>query len=355
MEEYRTGCVQLRSLPRALFVELTQGCNLRCPMCRDEIIPTAGNSMSDDLFDSIAETLFPTAEMVDLRGWGESLILPNVISRIERVASYGAKLRIVTNLSFRRPEVLDALVRVRAQVAVSLDAAEQSTLSQLRRGANLNLILSNIDYLIRAFGHSRNVSVLVAVQRPALRTLPDLIDKVAAYGVKEVKLFSVDVDEPSVLGLKHHEAEVDATLNAMQLRAERAGVLLIASTQLGSLPENHPDVPTCIHPWAYAYFAYNGDVSFCDLLVGSGNREYVVGNLRKSEFADIWNGPAWRRIRGEHAGDRRAEAPQFSHCAWCYKKKYVDFEHIFDASFAGELVQLTRGRTEDKNSPAAYY
>jgi hypothetical protein len=56
---------------------------------------------------------------------------------------------------------------------------------------------------------------------------------------------------------------------------------------------------------------------------------------------DIWNGPALRLIREEHLGARRPGAEKFAHCAWCYKKKYVDFEQLFEPRYAGEIVQLS--------------
>src|SRR5258706_1117426 len=247
--EYLSGVVSLNSLPRALFVELTQGCNLRCAMCRDDIIATTGRSMSDALFDAIADELFATAEMVDLRGWGESLILPNILSRIARVVASGARLRVVTNLSFRRFEVLDALVEADALIAVSLDTANQATLSLLRRGADLKLITSNIEYLVRRFGHGRNVEILTAVQRPALADLHQLIAHVASCGVQDVKMFSVMVEETSQLGLQGHAIAVDEALRRAVERAQEVGIRLIAGTQLGTLPDNRPNVPMCVHPW----------------------------------------------------------------------------------------------------------
>jgi len=340
--EYQSGSVSLASLPRALFIELTQGCNLRCAMCRDSVITTAQRSMPDALFETIADELFPTAEMVDLRGWGESLILPNIVSRIKRVVSSGARLRVVTNLSFRRPQVLDALVEADAYVAVSLDAANQELLSQLRQGANLQLITANLDYLIRSFGHSRNVEILTTVQRPALAALPQLIAHVAACGVREVKFFSVNAAETSDLGLEGHKDEVDAAIRLSVARAQEVGVRLVAGTQMGSLPDNLPTFPMCVHPWAYAFVAFNGDVSFCDHLIGPDLRKYKVGNICESTFQDVWNGPAWRAIREEHLGPRRASSPRFAHCAWCYEKKYVDFEQLFEPKYVSEIIQLSR-------------
>jgi MoaA/NifB/PqqE/SkfB family radical SAM enzyme len=348
--EYLAGLVELTSLPRALFVELTQGCNLRCRMCRDNIIATKERLMPDALFDTLAEQLFPVAEMVDLRGWGESLILPDILSRIEKVVAAGARLRIVTNLSFRRPEVLNALVEADAIIAISLDTADPDTLSFLRRGSDLALITSNIEYLVRRFGHSRNLEILTTVQRPAVATLPELVAHVSSCGIRQVKLFTVTVDGPSELGLEGFNLQIDQALLRAAERAAESGVRLTAGTKLGSLPDNGIGIPRCIHPWAYTYISFKGDVSFCDPLIGPGNEEYVVGNLRESQFLDIWNGAAMQRIRGEHLNARRASAEQFAHCAWCYKQKYVDFEDRFEPLYASEIVQLLPTSEQRANS-----
>jgi radical SAM protein with 4Fe4S-binding SPASM domain len=245
-------------------------------------------------------------------------------------------------------------VEAGALISVSLDAPDQETLSLLRRGANLDLIMSNIQYLVRRFGHGRNVEILTAVQRPGLDTLPRLIDRVAACGVREIKLFPVEVAEPSELGLEGYEGEVDDALRRCVERAEKVGVRLVAGSQMGSLPDNRPSFPTCVHPWAYAYVAYNGDVSFCDHLIGPGNEEYVLGSLHDASFLDIWNGPALQRIRSEHVGARRGSTEQFAHCAWCYKKKYVDFEQMFEPGFAREIVQLSFPRPDEERSGTSH-
>jgi radical SAM protein with 4Fe4S-binding SPASM domain len=340
IEEYANGCVELESRPRALFIELTQGCNLTCPMCRSELIPPSARRMSDALFDRIAETLLPTAELVDLRGWGESLILPEAMARIETVRLYGAAIRVVTNLSFRRDKVLDALVDADAIIDVSLDSASPNILEKVRRGAQLHLITDNIRYILDRFGHARNLTMLVTVQRATIATLPGLVDYAADLGVRQMRLFSVTADNDSEMSLEQSRDLLDHSLAGAAAIARARGIKLTAGTRLGSLPENATGFPVCIHPWAYCYVAYNGDVSFCDHLIGPGNAEYVVGNLQSSDFNSIWNGFGLRRIRSEHLGKRRADAAQFSHCAWCYKSKYIDFEQLFDANLQKHVVQL---------------
>src|SRR5688572_2768627 len=95
--EYSGGALRLRSMPRIVFVELTRFCNLFCPMCREPGSVGREQTMTRNLFERIAEELFPTAEIVDLRGWGESLIMSEFEDRLGSARDYGCEIRVVTN------------------------------------------------------------------------------------------------------------------------------------------------------------------------------------------------------------------------------------------------------------------
>lgn len=336
--EYDAGITLLRSRPRALFVELTRGCNLTCPMCRSDRLSVAKFSMSDATFRRIANELFPTAELVDLRGWGESLILPDVLERMAVVRSFGARMRIVTNLAFRRDDVLRALALHDADVDVSLDTTDEAMLRRLRGGADRETILRNLRFLLEAYGHPLRIRVLVAVQRPAIPTLPKLIEDLANLGVRRVTFFSVSAEPESELSLCHQESNLDAAVRECGRIAGEAKVALTLGTKLGSSPDNLAGIPACLHPWAYCYFAYDGQVSFCDHLIGPSNADYIVGNLTATTFEEVWNGAALQRIRAEHLGERKPTVQQFRHCSWCYKEKHVDFEFQFDERVRQHVV-----------------
>jgi radical SAM protein with 4Fe4S-binding SPASM domain len=344
--EYDAGITYLRSRPRALFVELTRGCNLTCSMCRAERLSVAKFSMSETTFRRIAEELFPTAELVDLRGWGESLILPDVFERMAVVRSFGARMRIVTNLSFRRDEVLSALALHDADVDVSLDTSDEAMLRRLRGGAERETIFRNLRVLLDAYGHPRRIRVLVAVQRPAIPTLPKLIEDLAQLGICRVTFFSVSAEPDSELSLCHQESSLDAAVQECGRIAGEMGIALTLGTKLGSSPDNLVGIPACIHPWAYCYLTYDGQVSFCDHLIGPSNADYIVGNLTATAFEDVWNGAALQRIRSEHLGERKPTAHQFHHCSWCYREKYVDFEFQFDERMRQYVVPAPGVRYE---------
>lgn len=344
LSEYRSGRTFLASRPRFLIVELTQGCNLHCPMCRSERISTKERGMSDAIFERIAGELFATAEMVDLRGWGESLILPDIARRIDEVARQGARIRFVTNLSFRRDEILAVLAEHGCHVAVSVDTADPHLFQDLRGGARLNQVAMNLDRLIQAYkarqGSTEQIYITATVQRPALDTLADLMDFAADHEIREVRLFGVTAPPESRLSIEGRPADVDAALLRCAARARRRGVQLQVGTRLGSMPEKPGDEMHCLHPWAYAYFSYDGRVGFCDHLIGQDGIPYLLGNLNDSTFEEIWNGREWQELRREHLTSRNPHASYFEECGWCYKNRFVDFEHFFLPEAAAKINYL---------------
>ena len=345
LAEYRRGDVALQSRSRYLSVELTQGCNLQCEMCRSQRVEINSSRMDNVLFRRVAEELFPTAEMVDLRGWGESLLLPDIMEIIRYTHSFGCDIRFVTNLSFRREAVLNALDEHHCYVAVSLDSAEDNVLRLLRTGASLAIIRSNLKTLVNKYreshGNADRIMLICTVQRPALKTLESLVTLAAEVGVPEIQLARVSASSKPHLSLCGQDEEVVAALQLMRSAGLREGVRVIAATHFAGLPENQPSIPPCIHPWTYAYVNVDGLVGFCDHLIGPSNQNYLIGDLRVSGFNEIWNSDQWQELRREHRGPRRADAARFAHCDWCYRNRFVEFEDTFFPELVSMKVNLS--------------
>src|SRR5690349_16037197 len=80
------------SSPIRGIVELTQNCNFKCPMCAQSWEPqfqkyNPALNMPMEQFVKIADQLFPNAINIDMRGFGETTILPywpEVVDYLER-------------------------------------------------------------------------------------------------------------------------------------------------------------------------------------------------------------------------------------------------------------------------------
>ena len=339
--EYRTGTDQLASLPQYVLVELTQGCNLSCPMCRPERLSTKGRTMPLELFDRIADAVFATAQIVDLRGWGESLVLPNLAYYIDRAARAGAEVRFVTNLAMRAPPI-DLLAKFGCHIAVSVDTADPVLYQVLRRGGCLDRLQTNMQALVDAYKSYQapldRIVLNTTVTAPGLAGLPDVVNLAAKVGISEIRLSEVFAGPESDLSLAGHDHEVDAAVARMAERAKALSVRIVVASRLGSMPLRVEGSPACLHPWSYVLFAHDGGVGFCDHLNGPEGEEYILASFYEYSFDEIWNGEAWRELRREHVSTRRKTAANFAECDWCYKHRHVDFEMAFAPEFSQTII-----------------
>ena len=341
-QEYNDSKTCLTAKPRILFVELTRRCNLACVMCREPGEVDRKQTMSKELFQTIEEELFPFAEIIDLRGWGESLILPDFAEKAHAAYRHGASIRIVTNLSFKRPELLNMLADMHAYIGISLDGATQETMHRLRRNSSLPHITKNMQILSKLY-EERNIidriTMYTTCQRPNLDELPDLVRLVASCGIRRMALAPVTIADEHPISLAN--VNMQQVYEKVKKVADEAGVRVFLTASL----DKHMDSERlhgkpCIHPWYYCHITYDGHVGFCDHLIGPAMEDYALGNLNKSSFNSIWNSKVWQNLRQEHLNTRRAEAPYFKECAWCYKHRMIDFEELFTPSLAVEKVWL---------------
>ncbi len=350
LEETRAGNVILNSMPRFIMIELTQGCNLRCPMCRTYRIGYNERALDRDVFAALADVLFPAAEIVDVRGWGESLLAPDIDDVIRLVGSYEARCRVVTNLSLSKPNTLDLLADTNSMIDISLDAADQQTLDVCRPGARLNLITRNARRLSARLAEQgqpgESMRVLATLQSTTLGRLDELVTWAAEVGVRQIVLNEVTLAPGDPLAVVDIEDRVDAAIERACAEADTVGVELFAGSALGRCAGVRKDVPFCIHPWTYATVGYDGSVGYCDHLIGPMMPFSHMGQITTTAFAEIWNGAAWRDLRRWHVLSERPDLPTYHACFRCYQHRNVDFEDFFEPRLSRYRLNLTPVRSD---------
>jgi MoaA/NifB/PqqE/SkfB family radical SAM enzyme len=345
--EYDHGQLTLRSRPLALFVEITENCSLWCDMCRPKQRYDRTLDMSYELFDAVAAELFGAASLVDLRGWGESTMRPDLDRFIQVAASYGPQLRIVTNAQISRPGLWDQLMAHHAIVVASCDAATPELFAELRTGGQLSRFEASIRTLVErrdAHGAPRgNVVFTCVASNRNLHELAAVVDLAARFDVSKVIFFPLQDNHAagtSPLPLPTTRARAVDTARAAYADAVRRGREEGIVVQLGAAPSEGLALPDmvkqapCMHPWSYAYINHAGGVGFCDHLIGEPS--HIFASLRDLAFEEIWNGPDFVELRRQHlAGDL---SERFADCRWCYKQRYVDFEELFHPKYEARRV-----------------
>lgn len=330
-----------------LFIELTKNCNLHCVMCRSAGQWDPARNMDRSLFDRVAEELFPYAQIVDLRGWGESTILTDFPHYLERTAGSGCRPRIVTNMTVGNADLWRGLVRHNAIIAISFDAATPETFARLRPGSRLPRILANLDVVVaeaRAVGITLDdVYFNVVMQADALDEVHRIVDIAADRGLRRVHVNPVTTAPGDPKHLSRHLAGVHAALERLMDRSRATGVEVTLGAAVDETMADAAAVAKrCTHPWVYCLVNQAGAVGFCDHLIGDGTEQYLLGDLRRETFEDIWNGLAYQELRQRHVRWQDGLGEQFEECNWCYRNRYIDFEDLTVPEYGRFTVSCSR-------------
>ena len=126
--------------PRYAFIDVTNRCNLNCPMCADsvqnhEFAFDPPMSFFKRVFEHLA-TLKPQPTLAFFGG--EPTVREDLVDIIKLARSYGFNVRVLTNgLRLADEEYCRELVKARPHLLVSYDGANPETYQQLRHSAKV--------------------------------------------------------------------------------------------------------------------------------------------------------------------------------------------------------------------------
>jgi len=337
--EIANGITTMRGVPNILFLELTRRCNLACSMCRPGMMKDHSLDMSEAVLRRIEEDLLPTARVVDLRGWGESLLRRDFLPIVERFAQPGVQLRVLSNGTIRKPDIWQHLMRHSAWVGISVDATENGLLKELR-GCHIEPIEQSLKSLVHwrdVYGNdANNVYLTVTVSSRNLDNLEDLLSWAHRLGVGRVHMIPIACRPNDPRHLGRSESAIPPVFERLREQANNYGITLqLGSAMTTNLVLKDRLLDRCIHPWMYTYITYAGDVGFCDHLIGQD--DLTSGNILEKPFEEIWNSPPLVSLRAAHLA-RRQDHPYHGHCSWCFRNRYADFEHEIRPELSSILV-----------------
>ena len=139
------------SLPIHMQVELTNYCNLQCPVC-----PTGTNTlnrpamfMPPDMFENLMKEVGPYLLTLALYAWGESLLHPHLAEILRVCQKYNTLTLVSTNgMNLREEKILKALtLHPPSYLIVAIDGLSEETNSQFRIGSKLEAILEGVHQL----------------------------------------------------------------------------------------------------------------------------------------------------------------------------------------------------------------
>lgn len=137
--------------PYILTVDISNACNLHCPLCArgQRKVAQRENRMSLANYVSLVEPLKEHLLLVFLYNWGEPLLNPQIYEIIRWTSQANIATFVSSNLNFP----LDAERLVGSgldHLAISADGITQEVYARYRIGGRLELVLHNLEQLVAA-------------------------------------------------------------------------------------------------------------------------------------------------------------------------------------------------------------
>ena len=327
-------------IPRLVFWEMTNACNLKCIHCRacpaeqrsPEELSTAE---SKTLLDQIASFASPA---IVLSG-GEPLVRPDVFEIAEYGTSIGLRMLLATNGTTVTPEIARKIVDVGIKrVSVSIDGANAQTHDSFRRipGA-FEGALRGIEYL-KQVGMPFQINTTVAKHN--INEIPDILDLAVSLGAVALHIFLL---VPTGCGKEIADdemiepAEYERVLNWFYDKSKEETIALKATcaphyfrivrqrAKAEGIPpptsgHGHESMTKgCLAGSAVCFVSHKGDVFPCGYL------QVSAGNVRKQHFKDIWdNAEVFKTLRNDDLLEGKCGCCEYQRvCMGCRARAYA--------------------------------
>lgn len=373
-QEFEQKKISLSAKPFKTIVELTQNCNFRCIMC-----PQAWEerfqkyhpeyNMPMDTFINVANQLFPKSIFVDLRGFGETTILPHWSEVVDYLECFPlVEWHLVTNLALPRDQVWDKMVRLGFQLGFSCDGATKGTFEAIRVRSNFDRITHNLALISDAMKRHNTgwLYFISTIQKKNIHELRAIVELAHRHSVPEVQFKIVqdgekhkegirELDQAVISGyaLQAIDAAIDlgvrVTFNDWLFTRGLDPVRVQQAAVVKKLPPmalfSSPDVADheywnnsgmnsiwkslfeasavsrqqkCFKPFSFTYVNYNAEVGTCNHMMYPGM--LVMGDLKTQSLDEVWNSPVYRNFREQLVMAR----PEDKRCQWCFKHRLDD-------------------------------
>jgi len=312
------------NLPRNLYLEVTNRCNLKCKAC---ILYRGSWEPARDLtFEELVRITdqLPELEQIALHGIGEPLLNEELPAMIRHLKNRDVYVMFNSNgILIDEKRQYELITAGLDELRISLDAASPQGYSVMRNSDKFDQIVGNLHSFVE---HSKRLhvshpklSLWYLGTRANIAELPEFIRLAAAIGIKDVYLqrlvyfqndagYGVAIPEKTLMD---SDGKTREYLNQSQDLAKQFGIQFNASglnTPLESVqanPGNRSSWEQCFRPNTLMYITANGNVLPCCIspFSTSDYSSINLGNVFESSLKEIWFGSKYRDFRKTHQTD----------------------------------------------------
>lgn len=343
-----------------ILLDFLNKCNLRCIMCGSSTpTNTPETVINHNIFEKIAEALFPVSKQVNLSCLYEPFTFKGILDYLEIAVKYHVpKLTLTTNaILLTRPKAERIVKASLPQINISIDGATKKTYESIRIGGSFDSLLKNLRNLAA-------VKLAMHREKPKIQfnfvLMGNNFDEVSSF-IQVMSKFKpykfVFIHRNNKLPPDDQRLKIKSTLKqalvecvAHKVLFEEVPNLCITFEEIlqayGCNLEVMPQiVHKCEDPWHFMRIAPNGDVFMCPNIGES------AGNIFRTNVLDIWNGEIYNKLRKQlHTGILPAnckECPYSSMGLVQFRQLRDTIEHLISQQMF--LIRENVGQEGKKN------
>jgi len=260
-----TGRDRARHLPDIVQIESTNLCNAKCVFCPRDDMHRRQGVMDMDLYRKIVDECAALGiTHVRVHNYGEPFLDGLLVEKVRYAKARGiAEVGMISNGSLITEELARGMIDAGLDaINISVDASGKEIFESTRLNLKYDDVIGNIRTLVR-------------LRNDAGRRRPKLILSFVRQG---------------------NTADEQAFIDEWQQVADKVHVTDLHNWA-GTLNTESDVRYPCYRLWLTFTVLWDGRVSLC---CADFDGRHILGDLRTSTIAQVWNSPAYRAARRQH-------------------------------------------------------
>lgn len=278
----------LNSFPPQVIIDITNICNLKCPLCPTgaRLLDREKGKMDIRLYEDLLDQLKAKVLVIHLYNWGEPLMLRKFEQYCHLAKQRGFVVSTSSNLNIQlsRQKVADIINSGLDRLIVSFDGLSEKTYQLYRKGGDFGLLCQNLRLLVEMKKDLGKKYPLITLQFVRHKTNHDDLKHLGRACLKLGADFWQTVDILLLFGLGDNERLIKQWITEDRLDNSKER-FDIRKTEQG-LP--------CVHLWKYPIINFDGTISPCCYVYLQSDD---IGDLKQNTFYNIWNSKRYVKAR----------------------------------------------------------
>jgi len=281
-----TGKPTISGLPISISIEPTTSCNLRCPECpsglRSFTRPTG--MLQQELFKNVIDQLASKLSYLIFYFQGEPYLNPQFLDMVKYAGSKGIYTSTSTNAHYFTDETAKATIESGLdRLIISIDGTSQDTYQSYRVGGSLAKVVEGtkkiLEWKKKLNSKTPHTIFQFLVVKPNEHEIPEVYKLAEDLGVDQVVLKTAQL----------YDFENGSELMPVQDKYSRYRKNGSGKYVIKNNLDNH-----CWKMWHSCVITWDGKVVPCCF---DKDAHFVLGDLTKNSFEEIWFGDQYNRFR----------------------------------------------------------